>query len=231
MIREKTTTNTSGGTVEGVEAVHVDRMVAMVSVPPEHVPEGILGLIRSHRPFIEHVRVVIADPDSDDQKDTLKKNNDNNDTTTEEQQQQQQSSMSSSMDVDVEGPADPDKKSRSGRTYLVLFLMASEEDADTFIEDLDGRPYIAFDDQDICSVEKVVGLQGQDGVSLLNPNFAPSMTKKPTGRTLEILPSSSATISAAVVQTLVGGSEDSKTDDGDGGGGIESNIVIIFVAD
>jgi len=36
----------------------VERVVAMVDVPPEQVPEGILNLARSHRPFIHHVRIV-----------------------------------------------------------------------------------------------------------------------------------------------------------------------------
>jgi BRCA1-associated protein len=205
-------------------------MVALVSVPPEHVPEGILGLIGSHRPFIEHVRVVIAEPASNDTGTTSETMASSSSSLrasatestaslvgAEQQQQQQQSSMSSSgMDVDVEGP-DPHKK--SGRTYLILFQMASEGDAITFIEDLDGRPYIAFDDQDICSVEHVVGLQGQDGVSLLNPNFAPSMTKNATGRALEILPSPSPASIAGVIQPMAGGSEDCKTE----GGGIDLN--------
>ena len=45
--------------VEGAESV--ERMVAMVDVPPEQVPEGLLNLARSHRPFIDHVRIVIAE--------------------------------------------------------------------------------------------------------------------------------------------------------------------------
>jgi hypothetical protein len=37
-------------------------LVAMVDVPPEQVPEGIINLARSHRPWINHVRIVIAEP-------------------------------------------------------------------------------------------------------------------------------------------------------------------------
>jgi len=37
------------------------RIVAMVDVPPEQVPDGVLNLVRAHRPNIEHVRVVITD--------------------------------------------------------------------------------------------------------------------------------------------------------------------------
>jgi len=36
------------------------RMVAICGVPPEQVPEGVLNLARSYRPFIKHVRVLIT---------------------------------------------------------------------------------------------------------------------------------------------------------------------------
>ncbi|KAL3767519.1 hypothetical protein ACHAWU_000182 [Discostella pseudostelligera] len=36
------------------------RIVAMVNVPPHQVPDGVLNLVRGHRPFIEHVRIVIS---------------------------------------------------------------------------------------------------------------------------------------------------------------------------
>ena len=36
------------------------RIAVMVNVPPYHVPDGVLNLIRGHRPFIEHVRIVIS---------------------------------------------------------------------------------------------------------------------------------------------------------------------------
>ena len=38
----------------------VEKVVAMTDVPPEQVPEGILNLARSHRPFIEHLRIMVA---------------------------------------------------------------------------------------------------------------------------------------------------------------------------
>lgn len=41
------------------EEYNVDSMVALVEVPPDQVPEGILNLARSHRPWILHVRIVI----------------------------------------------------------------------------------------------------------------------------------------------------------------------------
>jgi len=54
--------------VEGAESV--ERVVAMVDVPPEQVPEGILNLARSHRPYIQHVRIVIAEIDEEVEPDS-----------------------------------------------------------------------------------------------------------------------------------------------------------------
>jgi BRCA1-associated protein len=47
--------------VEGAVQCSQADLVAMVDVPPEQVPEGILNLARSHRPWINHVRIVIAE--------------------------------------------------------------------------------------------------------------------------------------------------------------------------
>ncbi|KAL3908429.1 MAG: hypothetical protein SGILL_008483 [Bacillariaceae sp.] len=157
--------------VEGAQATQ--KMVAMIGVPPEHVPESLMDLIRCHRPFIEHVRVVIAETDDDGEEEGHE--NATNETETEsddnsqKHQQEQRTSLVSTTSMD-----ENDEK-RNRRTYLVLFQMTSEQDADNFVQDLSGKPYIAFDDQDICLVEHVVALQGDDGVSLLNPHFAPSV--------------------------------------------------------
>ena len=45
--------------------VQLGRVVAMIDVPPEQVPEGILNFVRAHRPVIEHVRIVTTDHDDD----------------------------------------------------------------------------------------------------------------------------------------------------------------------
>ena len=42
------------------------RVVAMVDVPPEQVPEGVLNFVRAHRPAIEHVRIVTTDDNHGD---------------------------------------------------------------------------------------------------------------------------------------------------------------------
>ncbi|KAG7369230.1 zinc finger type UBF domain containing protein [Nitzschia inconspicua] len=171
--------------IEGAEAV--SKMVAMVNVPPEHVPESLLNLIRSHRPFIEHVRVVIAENDESSIPEHDDKMNQNMEYISEGKDvissplssksamENETSALSSDFPESNDLSLIDEEGHKSGRTYLVLFQMSSEEDADTFVEDLSGKPFIAFDDQDLCSVEHVVALQGEDGVSLLNPHFAPPM--------------------------------------------------------
>mmetsp|Transcript_26668 Transcript_26668/g.59822 ORF Transcript_26668/g.59822 Transcript_26668/m.59822 type:complete len:646 (+) Transcript_26668:240-2177(+) len=44
----------------------VSNIAAMVNVPPHHVPDGVLNLVRSHRPFIEHIRIVIGQSSSEE---------------------------------------------------------------------------------------------------------------------------------------------------------------------
>ena len=207
--------------VEGAETV--EQMVAMVDVPPEQVPEGILHLARSHRPFIDHVRIVIAEvePKACTSKSSLTSLKHGREGTTandytidqnnsiqlppdarksaasilaeeskefshrEEQYGQQEQGQS------LLWPLDDDNQQKPTRTYLVLFHLLSEKDATTFVEDLHRKPFTSLDETVKCSVHRVVALQGEDGVSIFSPMFAPS-TKKSHG-TLEILPSSSST--------------------------------------
>ena len=125
--------STSRPVLEGAAETH--RLVAMVDVPPEQVPEGILNLARPHQPWIDHVRIVIADNNNDD----------TTNTTT--------------------GPS---------RTYLVLLELSTEEAAQVFVEDLHCKPYTSLDETQVCYVYHVLALEGEDGVSLLSPFFAPS---------------------------------------------------------
>ena len=116
------------------------RTLAMIGVPPEHVPEGVLNLIRSYRPFVEHVRVVIADSDDEDDGGDEKEEIDNN---------------KNNFGLDDNTTV----KQRRDRTYLILVQLFREEDAAMFVEDLDGQPYIAFDDRDTCRIERVVSVE------------------------------------------------------------------------
>jgi hypothetical protein len=45
------------------DATQAHCLVAVVNVPPEQIPDGILNLSRPHRSFLRHVRIVIAEPD------------------------------------------------------------------------------------------------------------------------------------------------------------------------
>jgi len=38
----------------------MERIVVMTNVPPAQVPDGVINLVRSHRPFIEQVRILIG---------------------------------------------------------------------------------------------------------------------------------------------------------------------------
>jgi BRCA1-associated protein len=67
---------------------------------------------------------------------------------------------------------------------LVLFELCTEEAAEMFVEDLHGKPYTFLDETVTCSVYHVAALQGEDGVSLMSPFFAPSKNQS-----LELLPS------------------------------------------
>lgn len=162
------------------DAESVERMVAIIDVPPEHVPEGILSLVRSHRPFIEHVRIVIAEMEGQGgDSDHHRADNGDSDGDAPFRHAQDagppnQGEGGGPRQGDGEDAGESLGGAESGRTYLVLFRMADEGAAATFVDDLDGKPYIAFDDQDVCHVEHVVALQGQDGVSLLDPHFAPA---------------------------------------------------------
>ena len=103
------------------------RIVAMIDVPPEHVPEGFLNLIRSHRGCVEHVRVLIAD--SDDEDDAEEKD--------------------AKEDVEIDknnfGLDDHENlEQRRDRTYLILVQLFREDDAALFVEDLDGKPLHCF---------------------------------------------------------------------------------------
>ena len=163
------------------DAELVENMVAMVDVPPEQVPEGVLNLSRSHRPFIDHVRIVIAQPqekgDSDD-------GHVEDDAPAQQQQQPQQ------LDFEYKDDKD-DTTLKPSRTYIVLFHLIKPEDAQTFVDDLDGQPFTSLDMTVTCHIQHVVALNGEGGVSLMNPIFAPS-TKKAQHGALEILPSSSS---------------------------------------
>jgi BRCA1-associated protein len=225
------------------DTIPTQHMVCMVDVPPEQVPEGILNLARSHRPFLDHVRIVIAQDAASDyiiptEKPSIPQfpaysSSGNRSINGEEssflpstsgvppspsasamesaasilaadeelesqkQQQQQRDSNTESLSKKkhfLDNMLDADDTSFSSshpsRTYLVLFELQTEQDAVTFVQELHGQPFTSLDETVTCQVHHVLALQGQDGVSVMSPFFAP-LTKSTNGG-LEILPSTSS---------------------------------------
>ncbi len=46
-------------------ATSVEKVVAMTDVQPEQVPEGVLNLARNHRPYIEHLKIMVSSGESE----------------------------------------------------------------------------------------------------------------------------------------------------------------------
>lgn len=181
--------------VEG--ALEVRRLVAMVDVPPNQVPEGILNLASPHRPFIDHVRIVIAEHDEEEQP----ANHHHHSATAEDEKEEETrvsftvppslnaSAMESAASILAEeqqrnsakeerrNQHSKNKVQRHERTYLVLIELCSEEAADELVEDLHGQPYTSLDETETCNVHHVVALQGVAGISLMSPFFAPSSSQ------------------------------------------------------
>lgn len=190
-----TSAGSSRSVAEGASEVH--RLVAMVNVPPHQVPEGILNLARSHRPWIDRVRIVIAEndrPAAANPKESKEEEKRDDICTV------QPSPLASAMECAASILAseqrrtaaeenqhnehfDENETQHQERTYLVLIELCSEEAADALVEDLHGQAYTSLDETETCSVHHVVALKGVAGVSLMSPFFAPSSP--------QILPSSS----------------------------------------
>ena len=170
----------------------MNRLVAIIGVPPEHVPEGILNLIRSHRPYIEHVRVVIStddkeeDDDDNDNDDNGSRNNRNHEASTnycyyfddeieggiisktnEEDDENKDKDQNitegtiteESAIIEKQTEEEHHQKVSKNRKYIVLVQLSKQEHVFEFIDDLNGKPYIAFDDQDTCQIERVLRLE------------------------------------------------------------------------
>ena len=205
--------------VEG--AIAVERLVAMVDVPPEQVPEGILNLARSHQPWILHVRIVIAEgkqgllvvePDThkhqkEESKEELTYNTPSSPTVSAAESAASILAAEHSVVEAVNDPLETESRVQQfvettteetnntdapqSRSYVVLFELTDEDAAQELVEDLHCKPYTSLDETECCSVFHVVALQGEDGVALMSPFFAPA-TKSTAAGGLEILPSVSS---------------------------------------
>ena len=138
----------------------------MIGVPPEHVPEGVLNLIRSHRPYVEHVRVLIADSENNEQK-RKKSDGEHNHSRGDEEAE-----IDNLHRLRIEDDDEKTTKLRRDRTYLILVKLFRKEEADNFVEDLDGKPYIAFDDRDTCRIERVIRVETNQEMTMKDTQAA-----------------------------------------------------------
>jgi len=224
------------------------KIAVMANVPPHQVPDGVLHLVRGHRPFIKHVRIVIGSSLAEEaeqrrlrwmkhrekheaegdgrnaielgrkrsqtwacQTDAIEANHlRDDDKTSAPMENSNHESLSSSGNISKEGRSPSFdamafhvaqtgyvKKKYGGvseefkmneldfgasaededKNYHLLFVLDSEESAQTFVSDLHGKPYTTLDESETCSVYRTIFVKGEDGVCLLGPFFAsPSTT-------------------------------------------------------
>ena len=231
------------------------RIVVMVNVPPHQVPDGMLNLVRSHRPYIEHVRIVIGSSSSEEEEyrrfrhrrrrqqqgmtrrsprtiadeensmrrsrsqtwacekeketfhdDTYNHHHDDSlDKTSAHSHHDhdfntnnwsKKVSRSTSLDfashfsrdlyetekekyataavASTEKVDHDDNNVDNEKNYHILFVLDSEASAETFVSDLNRRPYTSLDESETCQVYHVQLVYGENGVSLLGPFFASS---------------------------------------------------------
>jgi BRCA1-associated protein len=159
-------------------------LVAMVRVPPDQVPEGVLNLVRPYRP--RHVRIVIAE--NEGAKETAAAAENRIDERRGEEECAEQDTGKSSASAAAAAVLDAsfsassssfdqhkhelDKDRSNERTHLVLIELSSEQAANELVRDLHGQPYTSLDDTVVCQVQRVLALEGIAGVSLMAPFFA-----------------------------------------------------------
>ena len=141
------------------QAMSVQRMVAMVDVPPEQVPDGIFNLIRVHQCWIKHLRILIAGPmdEGHDSKDDAD-NNENNKSNLA-----QSSRDTACIPVTIQDSLTLQQVTQE-RRYLILMEIESDEAAEELVQDLHGQPYTSLDETCCCSMYHVVALQGHDNL-------------------------------------------------------------------
>ena len=93
------------------DALSVEHAVAMIGVPPEHVPEQVLNLTRAHRPWIRHVRIMIADEEE-------------NERSSKQQQQQPDRRYLILFEMESEEAAEEIVLDLHGQPYTSLDMMS-----------------------------------------------------------------------------------------------------------
>lgn len=180
--------------IEG--AVEARCLAAMVDVPPEQVPEGILNLARSHRPWIVHVRIVISEGSGEQDNSNNQGGNDDRhyNMTLSPNAAAAESAASILAGEQTQDLSEQSGDARPSLNYVVLFELSSEEAASLLVDDLHEKPFTILDETQVCNIHRVAALEGSDGVSLMSPFFAPA--PKHAGGGLELLSSSSSDLNA-----------------------------------
>lgn len=173
-------------TVEGGENTSKSQMVAMVDVPPEEVPEGALNLARSHRPYIEHVRILITSPETSnrDEPNTLinLENNINGDSASQKFAENQTDTETVSTLTPLESAAsilaleeeEEELHKKNRKSFLIIFSLLDSTSATDFVNDLHGKPYTTLEPDITCSVYTIETLE----CIITAPIFSSSLSHK-----------------------------------------------------
>jgi BRCA1-associated protein len=140
-------------------------LAAMVQVPPEQVPEGVLTLARAHRKNIFHVRIAISK--GGEGSNSFDSKNDDG----------------PKLDLDYRRSVldgENDNQTLSQSTYLVLFELHTPEAADLFVNNLNGKPFTSLVPDEVCHVRRVMKVDGDDGVDIMSPFFAAHRDRAPS---------------------------------------------------
>lgn len=125
--------------IEGALPIPDDESwVALTDVPPEQVPEGVLHLVRSHRPWIKHLRVVIADK---------------NETPAANAASLPKSSSIAESAASLLAASEETGEEQE-RNYIVLMELTTAESARLLVEDLDGQPFTSLDETQVGHLER-----------------------------------------------------------------------------
>ena len=196
--------------------------------------DGVLNFVRAHRAGIEHVRVVIAcgseadgggacENDGDGPVEFSAaaeisssmegKSKDGGEATGIASAETERSLMELERHIqemeENERAGVGSGRASDGLKYLVLFQLRSVEDSQAFVSDLDGRPYTTLQEDVTGSLRPVAALQGEGGVSLMSPFFAPSsmgvdnMNSRPIDRAPSTT-TAATTADAAALNVLAG---------------------------
>ena len=107
-------------------------VAAMVRVSPDQVPEGFLALSRAHRQFFRHVRIVTIMSDLLLEGTRIETKEDSTGAELKEQTLFQDTDETSNL------------AAKLSMSYLILFQLDSVEATQSFVHDLNGKPFTSL---------------------------------------------------------------------------------------